>query len=355
MGWEGNENEGMQLFFARHAAGSPVILFSMPRTARQAPGGYVYHVLNRAVAQRLMCLVFISVFAVVVSIAQSEQPSSALPGASQYEFFIQKKKKKTDAPPKKEEAPEPKKDDAKTDEPKKEDVKKEDAKKTDKDAPPNGKQSAAPKNDEAKLLPRDDRDRATALINRKPPEQRGKYLAILDIKDQGRLAKMALADSDALARHTAVYTLTDQKLLAKVAWESRDEMIQITAASRITGADQESIVKMFDKPSVGGVRSLVFEKLKDPPTLFRIAMEGDMLGSFKAANRLVDMYKAETAGVTDKLLEDIALGSKHEASRRAAIRVVTNQAVLAKVAEDPERKVRDAAAARLKELRGKKK
>lgn len=268
-------------------------------------------------------------------------------------LIAQKKAKKKPAPAKEEtKKEETKKEEPKKEEPKSETPKKEEAKKEEKPAPATDK-PAAPKDDDEKLVPRDDRDRALALINRQPPEKRGKALAILDMKDQDRLAKTALADSDALARHTAVYVLTDQKLLAKVAWETRDEMIRITAASRITGADQESIVKMFDKPVVGGVRGLVFSKLKDPPTLARIAMGPDTLGSLQAANRLVGMHQAKTSGVTDKMLDDIALGATHEAPRRAAMRAVTNQDVLAKAAEDPERKVREAATARLKELRSK--
>lgn len=298
--------------------------------------------------QRLLCIVPFIVLTALVSLARSEQPPRSENGTGQIELVAQKRQKKKAKPaPKTEEKPE-----TKNDELKKEDAKDE-AKKKDKAAPAADK-SVATQN-EPKLMPRDDRERAIALINRRPPEQRSKYLAILDIKDQDRLAKMALADSDALVRHSAVYTLTNQKLLAKVAWESQDETIQITAASRITGADQASLVKFFDEPNTGGVRGLVFDKLTDPSTLLRIAIGPDTLGSLKAANRLVEMQKAGAAGVTDTMFEDIALGAKHEAARRAAIRAVSSQAVLAKAAEDSDKKIRDAAMARLKELRGGKK
>ncbi|MDA8171371.1 MAG: hypothetical protein M0Z48_06005 [Nitrospiraceae bacterium] len=160
---------------------------------------------------------------------------------------------------------------------------------------------------------------------------------IRNMHDQGKLAEIAVKDSNPAARRVAVTMLTDQSLLAKIALDDKDPGVRGAATWRIT--DQSLLAKIAAETRSVGVRTVAMERLTDPVLLARFALENK--------DKKIRLSAVET--IKDHaLLTKVALNDSAWEVRRAAARKITDQTVLAKIAlADKDRRVRKTAAGAL--------
>lgn len=247
-------------------------------------------------------------------------------------------------------------------------------------------------------------DTVIASINQLPPPLRQRLLAIANIKDQTRLAKLAIEDPDLNSRVTAVRVLADQKLLAKVAAEANHESVRWEAVQKINGDDQPSLLKLIELTKDPRVRGIATSRVKDLTLRKKLTADAQLAGggiasddhfkmrenserdilldfgkqsgerqqaismsvsvnllsqialedpsednSDRAASRLVELGKTGKEGINDALFERIVLRAKCISPRMTVLRAISNQAVLAKLAESPDEEVRSIVAVRIED------
>lgn len=247
-------------------------------------------------------------------------------------------------------------------------------------------------------------DTVIATINQLPTSLRPRLLAIANIKDQKRLAQLAIEDPDLNNRITAVRVLADEKLLAKVAAESSHESVRWEAVQQINGDDQPSLLKLIELTKDQRVRGIAISRVKDLALRKKLTADAQRVGggiagddylkmleiserdilldfgkqsgerqqaisvsvsvnllsqialedpseddSVRAANRLVELGKTGKEGIDEALFEKIALRAKCISPRMTALRAISNQAVLAKLAEISNEELRSAVAARIED------
>lgn len=167
------------------------------------------------------------------------------------------------------------------------------------------------------------------------------------LKDQALLASMALRAPDSAVRKAAAETLTDQLLLADVAIQAEDWDVWDIAVQALT--NQEALAKVAMTAKHGNTRSAAVSKLTNQKLLAEIFMEAKNNPDrhwivLKAGEKNLSdpdvlakmgmwIRPEYTRQVTDQeLLSEIAMWPWSSPVREAAVQMLTNQTLLAKVA-----------------------
>lgn len=147
--------------------------------------------------------------------------------------------------------------------------------------------------------------------------------------DQAQLAKFAIEAKNPAVREAAILKLTDQTLLARVAREDGESYVRAAAVRNLT--DQAALLQLATEARESHIRKAAVNNLADQAALAKIAAEDEEpLIREAAVNNLDD--QALLAGIVMATVFMEAKDSITSKAAQMAVEKLTGQAVLAKIA-----------------------
>ena len=153
--------------------------------------------------------------------------------------------------------------------------------------------------------------------------------AVERTSDQAELARVAIEDTDHDVRLAAAKKLTDPAALGKTATEASDCYVRVSALKKIT--DQSLLAKVAIRDKDEFVRAAAVENLTDPAELARVVSESS--GPKDGCTHSVYARDEALKKITDQaLLAKVAESDEDTHTRSAALMNLTDPAGLARVA-----------------------